>query len=192
MAPALILGSSSPYRAELLARLGLPFTQEAPAVDESPRPGEAPADLARRLARSKAAAVAARHPAAWVLASDQVAALDDRELLAKPGDRAGAERQLRASAARTVVFHTAACLRRGAARSDVLDRTVVHFRQLDEPSIARYLDREEPFDCAGSFKAEGLGITLFTAIETRDPTAIVGLPLIAVAELLRRAGFSLP
>ncbi|HEU0153090.1 MAG TPA: nucleoside triphosphate pyrophosphatase [Arenimonas sp.] len=188
----LVLASTSRYRRELLARLGLPFTVDRPDVDESPRPGEAPAALARRLAEAKARDVAARHPGAWVLGSDQVADRDGQPL-GKPGDRDTAHRQLAAASGREVQFHTAFCLVRDDAPAlDGLDLTRVRFRVLDDAAILRYLDAEQPYDCAGSFKCEGLGISLFEAIENRDPTALVGLPLIAVAQALRRAGYRLP
>ncbi|MFC0677566.1 Maf family protein [Lysobacter korlensis] len=188
----LILGSTSLYRRELLTRLRLPFDVERPEVDESPLPGEAPRDLAIRLARAKAAAVAARHPDAWVIGSDQVAELDGRPL-GKPGNAVAARAQLASMASRDVVFHTGLCVVRAGDREHVeCDRTVVRFRALEVDEIARYVDAEQPFDCAGSFKSEGLGITLFDAIETVDPTALIGLPLIATARLLRAAGFALP
>lgn len=191
--PKLILASTSPYRRELLGRLGLPFETARPEVEETPRPDEPPAALARRLAEAKARAVAARHPDAWVIGSDQVADLDQRPL-GKPGDHARAVAQLRAAAGREVRFHTGLCLLR-QVDDDIqhhLDLTVVHFRRLDADEIERYLRTERPYDCAGSFKCEGLGIALFEAIESRDPTALIGLPLIALARMLRRAGFALP
>lgn len=188
---ALVLASTSRYRRELLARLGLPFTVESPAVDETPLPGEAPAALARRLALAKALAVAARHPEAWVIGSDQVADLDGQPL-GKPGHRDAAVAQLLASSGRTVQFHTAACVVRGARQLALEDTTRVRFRSLERAEVERYVQAEQPLDCAGSFKCEGLGITLFEAIESRDPTALVGLPLIALAQALREAGFRLP
>ncbi|MFN3902457.1 Maf family protein [Rehaibacterium terrae] len=191
--PKLILASTSPYRRELLGRLGLPFETARPEVDEAPQPGEPPAALARRLAAAKARAVAARHPEDWVIGSDQVADLDGRPL-GKPGDHARAVAQLRAAAGREVRFHTGLCLLRGTDDEvqHHLDLTVVRFRPLDVDEIERYLRTERPYDCAGSFKCEGLGITLFEAIESRDPTALIGLPLIALAGMLRRAGFAVP
>jgi septum formation protein len=187
----LVLASTSRYRRELLARLGLPFTVARPDVDESPHPGEAPAALASRLAATKAAAVAASHPGAWVIGSDQVA---DRggQPLGKAGDRDGAVAQLLAASAATVDFHTAFCLLGADGRHVHSDLTRVHFRPLDAATVQRYVDAEQPWDCAGSFKCEGLGISLFRAIENRDPTALVGLPLIALAEALRAAGYRLP
>ena len=188
----LVLASTSPYRRGLLSRLGLPFTVECPDVDETPAAGETPAALAARLAEAKARAVADRHPNAWVIGSDQVAELDGRPL-GKPGTRDRAMAQLAAASGRTVAFHTALCVvgPAGGAHRHV-DRTQVRFRTLDAGEIGRYLDAEQPYDCAGSFKCEGLGIVLFEAIGTDDPTALVGLPLIALAGALRAAGYRLP
>ena len=187
----LILASTSRYRRELLQRLRLPFECASPQVDEAPLPGEPPSQLAVRLARAKAAAVAARHPEAWVIGSDQVADLDGR-LLGKPGGRQAAIAQLAAMSGRELHFHTAVCLRRGGHEQVATDLTRVRLRLLSTTEIERYVDAEQPFDCAGSFKCEGLGIVLFEAIESRDPTALVGLPLIALAGLLRQAGYPLP
>lgn len=188
----LVLASTSRYRRELLQRLGLPFETARPDVDEAPHPGEAPAVLASRLAEAKARDVARHHPGAWVLGSDQVADRDGLPL-GKPGDRETARRQLAAASGREVVFHTAFCLvKDGQPPLAGLDLTRVKFRPLGDEEILRYLDAEQPYDCAGSFKCEGLGISLFEAIENRDPTALVGLPLIAVSAALRRAGYRLP
>jgi septum formation protein len=189
--PALILASTSRYRRELLARLRVEFEVARPDVDETPRPGEAPATLAARLAAAKGAAVSALHPGAWVIGSDQVADLGGRPL-GKSGDRDAAIAQLRAMSGQAVVFRTALCVMRDAQAFSAMDETIVRFRELADEEIARYVDAEQPFDCAGSFKSEGLGIALFDAIETSDPTALVGLPLIATARLLRQAGFLLP
>jgi len=192
MNPPLILGSTSVYRRGLLDRLRLPFTCERPDVDETPGRDEAPDALAMRLAQAKAEEVAARMPGAWVIGSDQVAALDDRPL-GKPGGRDAAIAQLTAMSGRSVVFHTALALSRaGQSTLQAQDRTEVVFRTLQADEIARYVDAEQPFDCAGSFKCEGLGIALFEAIRSDDPTALVGLPLIATARLLRAAGYALP
>ncbi|GHA69827.1 Maf family protein [Cognatilysobacter bugurensis] len=191
MTRPLVLASTSRYRRELLERLRVPFDVAQPDVDETPRPGEAPQALAVRLADAKAGAVI-RSRDAWVLGSDQVAELDGRPL-GKPGDRANAHAQLAAMSGRAVVFHTALSLRHPDGRCHAAcDRTLVRFRTLDGDEIARYVEAEQPLDCAGSFKSEGLGITLFDAIETVDPTALIGLPLIATARLLREAGFRLP
>lgn len=188
----LVLASTSVYRRELLDRLRLPFDTARPETDETPLPGEAPAALACRLARAKAEAVAARDPQAWVIGSDQVAELDGVPL-GKPGGREGAIAQLTSMSGRAVVFRTGLCvLRAGDAPHMHLDTTTVRFRDLAADEIARYVEAERPFDCAGSFKSEGLGIALFDAIESRDPTALVGLPLIATARLLRLAGFRTP
>jgi septum formation protein len=192
MPPRLVLASSSPYRRELLARLRLPFDTALPEVDETPLPAEEPPALARRLAAAKARAVAAQAVRAWVLGSDQVADLDGAPL-GKPGSRPAALAQLRAMSGRTVAFHTAVCLaREDGPALQAVDTTLVRFRTLAEAEIARYVEAELPFDCAGSFKSEGLGIGLFEAIESSDPTALVGLPLIATARLLREAGFQVP
>ncbi len=189
--PPLILASTSRYRRGLLERLRLPFEVARPQVSEFPQPGELPQALAQRLAREKALDVANSHPQAWVLGSDQVAALDTA-LLGKPGTRKLAIAQLSSMSGREVHFHTAAALRRGDDLFEAVDTTVVRFRTLQKNEIERYVDAENPLDCAGSFKAEGLGISLFESIDSRDPTALVGLPLIAVARMLRQAGYLLP
>ncbi|MEC9364600.1 MAG: nucleoside triphosphate pyrophosphatase [Pseudomonadota bacterium] len=190
--PPLLLASSSRYRAELLARLRLPFASESPDIDEQPAAGEAPATLALRLARTKAAALRPRHPQDWIIGSDQVAVTDDR-VLGKPGHRARAIEQLTLASGREVRFETAVALSTPDGRFfEAVDSTCVRFRELTTDQIARYVDAEQPFDCAGSFKCEGYGITLFEAIESRDPTALIGLPLIALCGLLRDAGYTLP
>lgn len=189
--PALILASTSPYRRELLARLRLDFQVARPEVDESALAGESPDALAQRLAKAKAVAVATPAPQAWVIGSDQVAELDGRAL-GKSGGRTAAIAQLQAMSGRAVVFHTAVCVTRAGIQFADIDTTLVRFRTLDHAEIERYVDAEQPFDCAGSFKSEGLGIVLFDTIESRDPTALVGLPLIATARLLRQAGYALP
>ncbi len=191
--PRLVLASTSRYRKELLARLRLPFAAASPDVDETPRAGEPPLALAKRLAVAKARDVAGRLDGdAWALGSDQVADLDGLPL-GKPGGRDAAILQLRAMSARVVRFHTAICLAGGDGRAFAeCDLTEVRMRALDDAEIERYVDAEQPCDCAGSFKSEGLGITLFEAIDSRDPTALVGLPLIATCRLLRHAGFVLP
>ncbi|MBT2749263.1 MULTISPECIES: Maf family nucleotide pyrophosphatase [unclassified Lysobacter] len=192
MPAPLLLASTSVYRRELLTRLGLPFDVARPDTDETPQPGEAPAALAQRLAVAKAAAVAAQHPQAWVIGSDQVAEFDGRPI-GKPGGRDGALAQLAAMSGREVRFVTGLCVARHAqAPLIALDITVVRFRRLSYAEIERYVDAEQPYDCAGSFKSEGLGIALFDAVESSDPTALIGLPLIATARLLREAGYSLP
>ena len=183
---ALILASTSRYRRALLERLGVPFAVEAPEVDEATLPGELPRATALRLAEAKARAVAAKHPAALVLGSDQVLDLDGIAV-SKPADRADAQRQLVAASGRTLVFHTAVALVDAASgHADVRCIDVASaFRVLDEHAIDRYLEREQPFDCAGSVKSEGFGIALFERITSDDPTALIGLPLITVAAMLR-------
>lgn len=190
----LVLASTSPYRRNLLARLVADFRCVAPDVDESPGFAECAADAAVRLARAKARAVAARWPGAVVIGSDQTADLHGT-IVGKPGDERGARAQLAAASGQTVVFHTAVCVVDARAEPPqehaALDTTRVLFRQLDAGQIARYVARDRPFDCAGSFRVEALGIALFERIESIDPTALVGLPLIALAALLRRAGIDL-
>jgi septum formation protein len=183
----LVLASTSPYRKALLTRLGVPFTTKAPRVPETARDGEGPADLAARLALTKAEAVAA--PGTIVVGADQVAALGAR-ILQKPGMHAVALEQLLACQAQTVEFHTAVAVI-DISRERVwqtVDRTAVHFARLPAAALDRYLHLEQPYDCAGGFKAEGLGIALFERIESADPTALIGLPLIWVAATLRAAG----
>jgi septum formation protein len=186
--PRLVLASTSPYRRELLQRLGLAFEVERPEVEESPAAGETPAALAARLAAAKAGAVAARHPRALVIGSDQVAALDEVPL-GKPGTAARAIAQLAAASGRAVVFHTAVALVHPDGGLDRhTDTTRVRFRRLSTAEIERYVALDAPLDCAGSFRSEGLGIALFESIESADPTALVGLPLIWLAGALRAAG----
>ena len=187
--PPLILGSTSRYRRELLERLGLPFTVVAPRVDESPRTGERPAELALRLALEKARAVAALHADAVVIGADQVADLDG-EAIGKPGDHERAVAQLRRMSGCRVVFQTALAVSRPAAGFEraMLAAVQVRFRSLSDAEIERYLRLEQPYDCAGSAKSEGLGVALLEAIESDDPTALVGLPLIRTCMLLREAG----
>ena len=192
-ARALVLGSTSRYRRELLTRLGLPFTTEAPGVDETPQKGESPRDLAVRLALAKARDVARRHPQAIVIGSDQVADLAGQPL-GKPGNHERAVAQLRAMRGQTVIFQTAVsvvCQATGFEQSD-LAAVEVRFRVLEDDEIERYLRAEQPYDCAGSAKSEGLGIALLDAILSDDPTALIGLPLIRTARLLRAAGLRLP
>jgi septum formation protein len=191
--PTLILGSSSRYRKELLSRLHLPFEVMSPDVDESARAGEAPELTALRLAAEKAAAIAARMPGALVIGSDQVATLDG-EQIGKPGTHDNALRQLQKMRGRRVVFHTALCLwdgrksaQDGAAQLENV-QTFVTFRNLPDAELDAYLRIEQPYDCAGSAKNEGLGIALIEKIESTDPTALTGLPLIALTGMLRRAG----
>lgn len=187
----LILASTSRYRRELLERLHLPFHVARPEVDETPRLGESPSALAQRLASEKAGAIAMQRPMSWIIGSDQCAELAGQPL-GKPGTRDAAIAQLRGMSGQAVRFHTAVCLRRDDACLQAIDLTTVRFRALSDAEIERYVDIEQPLDCAGSFKSEGLGVALFDAIESRDPTALIGLPLIALSELLRQAGFQLP
>lgn len=191
-APRIVLASTSRYRADLLRRLLDDFGQVAPNADESPVPGEAPEARAGRLAAAKAAAPDGLGDA-LVIGSDQVAALDGR-ILHKPGNLENARAQLHASSGKCVDFFTGVCLERvrDGRRWEALDHTRVFFRELDGSEIDRYLARERPFDCAGSFKSEGAGIALFERIQTEDPTALVGLPLMALARLLRQAGCAVP
>ena len=186
---SLILGSTSPYRRELLSRLRIPFSVQSPEVDETPLEGERPMQLAQRLALAKAIAVAEKNPNAVVIGSDQVADLNGMSL-GKPGNFDRAMLQLRQMSGQTVVFQTAlavVCLDSGFEQTD-LASVRVQFRVLSDAEIAAYLQREKPYDCAGSAKSEGLGIALLESIANDDPTALVGLPLIRTCNLLRAAG----
>jgi septum formation protein len=188
----LVLGSSSPYRRDLLSRLRLPFTVELPDVDESVRAGEAPRELALRLALAKAHAVAARFPYAVVIGSDQVADLAG-EPLGKPGTHEKAVAQLRQMRGEAVVFHTAVavvCAQSGFEQLE-LAPVKVKFRRLTDAEIESYLRLEKPYDCAGSARSEGLGVALLDSIESDDPTALVGLPLIRTCRMLRAAGLKI-
>lgn len=188
----LILGSTSRYRKELLSRLGLPFEVAAPEVDETPQPNEAPKDLALRLALAKARAVASKYPDAVVIGSDQVADLEG-QALGKPGNHTNAVKQLQRMRGKTVIFQTALsviCVATGFEQTD-LAAVKVTFRDLTDAEIESYLKAEEPYDCAGSAKSEGLGIALLATIENDDPTALVGLPLIRTCHMLRAAGVKL-
>ena len=187
-----VLGSTSRYRRELMERLRLPFSVSAPNVDETPWPDESPRDLAVRLALAKAKAVAAQHPGAVVIGSDQVADLAG-QALGKPGEHARAVAQLRQMRGKTVIFQTAlavVCLDSGFEAVDLAAVRVV-FRDLSDEEIETYLQAEQPYDCAGSAKSEGLGIALLESIDNDDPTALIGLPLIRTARLLRQAGVKL-
>ncbi len=190
----ILLASSSPYRRELLARLRLPFRTYSPDIDETPAQEEPPAALAARLAREKA--LAARHaPAAdaaglTIIGSDQVATLDGRECIGKPGEHERAVAQLRAASGRVMTFHTAVCVLPAQAGEPIVEvvDTRVRFRPLDDRLIEQYLRLERPYDCAGAAKSEGLGIRLIAAIEGSDPTALIGLPLIALCGMLAATG----
>lgn len=191
--PRIILASTSPYRRELLARLQLPFEAVAPETDESPLPGEHPAATAERLSVAKAQAVAARFPDALIIGSDQVAYQGDHSF-GKPGIRQSAITQLRAMSGKTVIFHTGLCLLNAATGRSHLRGipTEVRFRELSDTEILRYLDKEDALNCAGSAKSEGLGISLLEYLRCDDPNALVGLPLIALCDMLRAEGIELP
>jgi septum formation protein len=192
--PRLVLASSSKYRKELLSRLHFPFEVQVPDIDETPHPGEAPETTALRLAKEKAVAVAAQVSGALVIGSDQVATLDG-EQIGKPGSHENALKQLQKMRGRRVIFHTALCLwdgriadAREAAQLENV-QTFVTFRHLPDHELDAYLRIEQPYDCAGSAKNEGLGIALIENLESTDPTALTGLPLIALTSMLRRTGF---
>ena len=193
MTRTLVLGSTSRYRSELLQRLRLPFSVTAPEVDETPRPDEPPRALALRLALAKAHAVATLHPNAVVIGSDQVADLAGHPL-GKPGTHERAVAQLRRMSGHTVIFQTAVAVVCAATGFEQVDLAAVEvrFRKLADDEIERYLHAEQPYDCAGSAKSEGLGISLLDAILSDDPTALVGLPLIRTCRMLRAAGLTLP
>jgi septum formation protein len=190
--PRLILASSSIYRKQLLSRLQLPFETATPAIDETPAAGESPEQTALRLARQKSEAIARNHAQALIIGSDQVATLDDQQI-GKPGNHANALQQLMTMRGRRVIFHTALCLldnRQPTAPVIQLEniQTFVTFRNLSEAELDAYLHIEQPYDCAGSAKNEGLGIAILEKIESTDPTALTGLPMIALTGMLRRAG----
>lgn len=187
----LILASASPYRKQLLQRTGLDFVCLPADVDETRKPGEEPAALASRLAAEKAKRVASQSSDALVIGSDQVAELGSR-MLGKPGNHAQAARQLHDASGRRVRFHTAVCLVASGRTCAHRDLTTVRFRKLDDQEIERYLHREQPYDCAGSFKAEGLGVALFEGIDSSDPTALLGLPMIWLCGQLRQQGYDVP
>jgi MAF protein len=187
--PPLVLASTSRYRRALLEQLGLTFATASPDIDEARRPNEPPQALVQRLAEAKARAVATARPEALIIGSDQVACLDD-QVLGKPGDRPRAIAQLRACSGREVLFQTGLCLLdapSGQARV-ICEPFRVRFRSLTEAQITAYVDREQPFDCAGGFKSEGLGIALFERLDGDDPNALIGLPLIRLITLLSNAG----
>lgn len=188
----LILASSSPYRQALLSRLRIPFQVKTPAIDETPLPQETPEKTALRLAHQKAQAVAAEYPAAHIIGSDQVATLDG-QAIGKPGSHEKALAQLQWMRGRTVNFHSALCLYDSRTGQYQLDnvQTRVRFRHLPDTELEAYLQIERPYDCAGSAKVEGLGIVLLEQVESDDPSALIGLPLIALTRMLRTAGFPL-
>lgn len=188
--PPLVLASTSPYRRELLQRLDIPFEVAAPDIDETPLAGEGPADTALRLAQAKAMALATRYPGALIIGSDQVATLDNQQI-GKPGTHERAVAQLQQMRGRTVVFHTALALydsRNGTTQlADV--QTEVRFRNVTDEFIDTYLRKEQPYNCAGSAKSEGLGIVLIESMRGSDPNALIGLPLIELISMLQNAGF---
>jgi septum formation protein len=192
-APFLVLGSSSPYRRELLSRLGLPFDVITPDIDETAHAGEAPETTAMRLALEKARAISLRAPGKLIIGSDQVATLDGAQI-GKPGNHANALRQLQTMRGRRVIFHTALCLWDSRDAEPVIQleniQTFVDFRDLPDAELDAYLRIEQPYDCAGSAKNEGLGIAILERIESNDPTALTGLPLIALTGMLRQRGVS--
>jgi 7-methyl-GTP pyrophosphatase len=192
-APSIFLASSSPYRRSLLSRFLDQFEVIAPEVDESNDQDLEPADLARHLARKKAEAIAINERTALVIGADQLAVLDDK-VLGKPGNHAKAVEQLLAASGKTVTFLTAVCILDpiGRARYEHTDKTVVRFRQFDLRLVEAYLRHDEPYDCAGSFKLEGAGFVLFESVQADDPTAIIGLPMIWVADRLLQLGYLLP
>lgn len=189
----LILASTSRYRQALLQKLGLPFSSIAPDTDETPHAGESAEQLVLRLAQAKAASVAKQFDQGWVIGSDQVCAIDER-ILGKPGSHAQAVLQLRTLSGRAATFYTGLCLW-DAARQQyqlTMEPFVVHFRTLSDTVIENYLQQEQPYDCAGSFKSEGLGICLFNRFEGRDPNTLIGLPLMALTDMFLAWGVALP
>ncbi len=189
----LILASSSRYRANLLKRLGLRFSQISPELDESPLPGEIPSVLATRLGREKARAIASQHPQAWVIGSDQVATMNDVEAIGKPGTQTRAIEQLLQASGQTMRVYTSLSLQnlsRGFEQT-VLDIVVVRFRALSKAQIIHYVSTEKPLDCAGSVKSEGLGGALLAQVQNDDPSALIGLPLIKLVDLFEAAGIDL-
>jgi MAF protein len=189
--PNIVLASSSRYRRQLLERLGLVFETDSPAIDETPLPQESPHALVQRLAQAKARALAARYPQHWIIGSDQVACLDG-VTLGKPGNFENAQKQLHSCNGRRIKFLTGLCLLNSSNGSveTIVEPFAVQFRQLSAEQIDHYLQREQPFDCAGSFKAEGLGIALFERLEGSDPNTLIGLPLIRLVTLLQNAGIA--
>lgn len=190
--PPLLLASSSPYRRELMQRLTLPFVAASPDIDESPQVGESAQLLAGRLASQKAAALAPDYPGHWIIGSDQVASLEDGHQLAKPGNLENAITQLSSSSGRIVTFFTGLTLLNAdtGEQQNHCEIFKAHFRSLSPQEIEHYLRVEQPFDCAGSFRMEGLGIALFQSLEGRDPNSLVGLPLIALTDMLRNWGLN--
>ncbi|WP_260293856.1 Maf family protein [Sedimenticola hydrogenitrophicus] len=193
ISPRIVLGSTSPFRRALLEKLGLVFEVDSPEIDESPLADETPQQLVTRLAGAKAMAVAKRHPQALVIGSDQVACIG-QQILGKPGTRDNALRQLAMASGKRVTFYTGLCLINGTTGTTQVacEPFHVHFRNLDRQQIERYLDAETPYNCAGSFKSEGLGIALFERMEGDDPNALIGLPLIRLIAFLDAEGIKVP
>lgn len=189
--PKVILASTSRYRASLLSRLGVAFEKKAPRIDESQKPGETAEQMAARLAREKCLAIARSAEDHLVIGSDQVATING-EVLGKPGDFDHAVAQLQRLSGQTVTFVTALCGSYNRNVWEYVDRTLVTFRRLEDGEIKRYITAENPLDCAGSFKSEGLGISLFDQVQSDDPTALIGMPLIATARLMRQCGIQVP
>lgn len=191
MTPSILLASTSPFRQALLHKLGLPFITAAPEVDESPQPGENAEALVIRLAAAKAQALAKTHPGHWIIGSDQVCVLDG-QITGKPHTVENARAQLRAASGKAITFYTGLALFHPDSNQLLrcCEPFVVHFRALTDAEIAGYVEKEQPLQCAGSFKSEGLGICLFDRLEGRDPNTLVGLPLIALNEMLHKVGIN--
>ena len=183
----IVLGSSSPFRKSLLEKLDLSFDCDSPDVDETPLKGEHPKDMVARLAKAKAQVVAAKHPQSIIIASDQCATLDGK-IIGKPGDHDTAVEQLKAASGRAVAFYTSLCVMNATTEQyqECVEPFYVYFRELSEEQIENYLKKEEPYNCAGSFKSEGLGITLFDRLEGEDPNTLIGLPLIRLTRFLEK------
>ena len=193
ISPPLVLASTSPFRKAILEKLGIGFATIAPSVNEASLPGESAQELVKRLSQEKAQAVGQMYPAALVIGSDQVACID-KHILGKPRNRQGAIEQLRSASGRRVDFYTGLCLLNTANGHQQLacEPFTVHFRHLQQEQIERYLDFDEPYNCAGSFKSEGLGISLFERLEGDDPNTLIGLPLIRLVDMLREEGVRIP
>ena len=185
----IVLASSSPYRKELLSRVLNDFSCESPDIDETPFPDEEPVEHVARLAEQKAMTVSLNHPDSIIIGSDQICVLDG-QILGKPHTEEKAIQQLQACTGKTVIFYTSLCVLESGQQAKTIDVVVteVSFRVLEKGEIERYVQREQPLDCAGSFKCEGLGIALFESLSSKDPTALIGLPLITLAQSLRKLG----
>ena len=191
--PPLVLASTSPFRKTILEKLGIAFSTSAPSIDETPLPGESAQKLVMRLSLQKAQAVAKAFPAALIIGSDQVACIDE-QIIGKPGDREGAVKQLKVASGRRVDFYTGLCLLNSATgrQQTLCEPFTIHFRRLRQDQLERYLDAEKPYNCAGSFKSEGLGISLFKRLQGDDPNTLIGLPLIRLVEMLNTEGVQVP